>query len=617
MVPAHESMAQTSPAPSALVVSANNNTRPAGRIEGNVLTLRLYADVGRWRPEGPQGAPIEIAAFGGEGAGLSIPGPLIRVREGTTVVLTLRNALGSELRVHGLCTRPGPCDLVSVAPGASREVRFDLNAPGTYFYWATTGPEAVSSLNRTRHRRDTQLGGAIVVDPREGSPADRVLVMSNFGDPSPRPRFGSPPDFGSTKSHIFAINGSSWPHTEKLHHAVGDRVRWRIINLTFVQHAMHLHGFYFVVEATGDISAERRLAPDQQRTAVTERIDPGETFVMSWTPERPGNWLFHCHMMVHMSAPGDTGHAGHGPDDGAAGMAGLVLGVHVTGASKIEPSGGRAPRKLTMVMREEPKRYGAQSGYRIDLEGVDAPRLNPGPVPGPVMVLTRGEPVEITLDNRMTEPTAIHWHGIELESYHDGVPGWGGHPGNLTPPVAPGQSFVAKMTPPRAGTFIYHTHWHKDLQLSGGLYGPLIVIEPSERYDPETDHVVVIGLNGILRANEREPFALNGSAMPNPIVMRAGVPNRLRLINITADIPTLTVRLVDDFEQTTWKPLAKDGATLPVGQAVVRPARQIVGVGETYDFQIEPSRSQRLLLEVRRGSEVAGELILQAPIRVR
>ena len=67
-------------------------------------------------------------------------------------------------------------------------------------------------------------------------------------------------------------------------------------------------------------------------------------------------------------------------------------------------------------------------------------------------------------------------------------------PGNLTPPVAPGKSFVAKFTPPRAGTFIYHTHWHKDAQLAGGLYGPLIILEPGERYDTETDHVVIIGL---------------------------------------------------------------------------------------------------------------------------
>src|SRR5256885_3949651 len=66
--------------------------------------------------------------FGEEGADLSAPGPLIRVREGTTIVLTLRNALASTLRVEGLCARPGPCNPVSVAPGASQEIRFDLDA---------------------------------------------------------------------------------------------------------------------------------------------------------------------------------------------------------------------------------------------------------------------------------------------------------------------------------------------------------------------------------------------------------------------------------------------------------------------------------------------------------
>ena len=177
---AQEGMAQTSAVASAArVVSTNDNTRSVGRIEGDVLNLELYAAVGTWRPQGPQGAPIEIAAFGVEGAELSIPGPLIRVREGTTVVLTLRNGLESALSVNGLCTRPSTCDLVSVAPGASQEIRFSLNAPGTYFYWAATrtGPMNV------RRRGDSQLGGAIVVDPREGSPADRVFVISTFGEP--------------------------------------------------------------------------------------------------------------------------------------------------------------------------------------------------------------------------------------------------------------------------------------------------------------------------------------------------------------------------------------------------------------------------------------------------
>jgi hypothetical protein len=96
--------------------------------------------------------------------------------------------------------------------------------------------------------------------------------------------------------------------------------------------------------------------------------------------------------------------------------------------------------------------------------------------------------------------------------------------------------------------------------------------------------------------------------------MRAGVANRLRLINITASNDNLLAFVVDRGELTTWKLLAKDGATLPAGQIAPRPARQLVTVGETYDFEIQPARSQGLWLEVRRGS---GAWVLQAPIKLR
>ena len=46
--------------------------------------------------------------------------------------------------------------------------------------------------------------------------------------------------------------------------------------------------------------------------------------------------------------------------------------------------------------------------------------------------------------------------------------------------MEPGQSFIVRITPPRAGTFIYHTHWHDEAQLAGGLYGPLLVMEPGD-----------------------------------------------------------------------------------------------------------------------------------------
>jgi FtsP/CotA-like multicopper oxidase with cupredoxin domain len=54
-----------------------------------------------------------------------------------------------------------------------------------------------------------------------------------------------------------------------------------------------------------------------------------------------------------------------------------------------------------------------------------------------VLVLTRGEPTAIEVVNRSGEPTAVHWHGIELESYYDGVAGWSGTPGRTAPRFDP------------------------------------------------------------------------------------------------------------------------------------------------------------------------------------
>ena len=68
--------------------------------------------------------------------------------------------------------------------------------------------------------------------------------------------------------------------------------------------------------------------------------------------------------------------------------------------------------------------------------------------------------------------------------------GWGGAGEQMAPPIEPGQAFIARFVPPRAGTFIYHTHWHNFLQLTGGLYGPLIVLQPGQKLDPETDKTV-------------------------------------------------------------------------------------------------------------------------------
>ena len=96
--------------------------------------------------------------------------------------------------------------------------------------------------------------------------------------------------------------------------------------------------------------------------------------------------------------------------------------------------------------------------------------------PGGMLLLHQDEPTTVRVVNRSGDHTAIHWHGMELENLYDGVVGLGGTPGQRTRAVAPGGSFDARMTPPRAGTFIYHTHLMEVRQQERGLYGAMIVL---------------------------------------------------------------------------------------------------------------------------------------------
>ena len=597
-------------------IATHDNDKPAGRLENGEVVLSLWAGEGTWYPEGERGAARRIRALGEQGGALSIPSPLLRVRAGARVRTRIRNTLSQPLVVRGLCDRPGSCDAVTIPPAATSEWRFTLNLPGTFHYWGTTTGARVD----TRREEDSQLGGAIVVDPLGADASDRVFVMGLTAERS-----------AAASADLTVINGRTWPLTERLHYTTGDTVRWRVINLTASAHAMHLHGFYFHVNSTGDGVRETRYADADGQLGVTHQMPPGGTMAMTWVPERAGNWLFHCHMLVHMMSPdqqqGGGTHA-HG-DDGTAGMGGLVLGIHVAKAeTALQPGVGRdgapglqtrgtTPLRLQLIVQPD-TRHGTTPSYKLDLVtgAQPPPRVSDRPVPGPVMVLTRGEPVAVEVINKLAEPTSIHWHGIELESYDDGVAGFGGTAGSVTPPVAPGGTFTARFTPSRAGTFIYHTHWHNAAQLAGGIYGPLVVLEPGQTYDPSTDHIVVLGVDGRYRPLPDESFVVNGESPPRALELKSGVPHRLRFINITPDNVALTVQLVAGFDPIQWTLIGKDGSDTPRSQRTARPARQLVTVGETYDFELAPMPPTPLGLwmELRRGN---GELIFQWPVRAR
>jgi FtsP/CotA-like multicopper oxidase with cupredoxin domain len=280
--------------------------------------------------------------------------------------------------------------------------------------------------------------------------------------------------------------------------------------------------------------------------------------------------------------------------DDAAGMGQLVLGITVSGEDKDRTKAWHADRKLQLEIAE---RSGLPR-YALSLKG-DAQQLGGGQqagLIGPPIVLTRGEPVEIEVLNKLKSPTAIHWHGIELESYYDGVPGWSGEGKQVTPPIAPGSSFIARMIPPRAGTFIYHTHWHDEYQLTNGIYGPLIVLPPGEKFDPAADIPFVFSIGDF--GNLGEIALINGTPQSKMMQLEAGKTYRFRLINISTNNQGMQASLRGANGPVEWRVIAKDGADLPSALQRESNAELTITVGETYDVQFKSTKTQDLVLDL-------------------
>ncbi|MEP6494074.1 MAG: multicopper oxidase domain-containing protein [bacterium] len=613
-------------------VGVNDNRAGAGVLRNGVLTVHLEAREGDWRPDRDSDPGLTVRAFAEQGKRLLVPGPLIRVPEGTEIHAFVANTLArGTLVLHGLSPRgtatTAAADTIQIRSGATREVRFAAGAPGTYFYWGTIGEAPAGD----RSTLDAELSGAFVIDPR-GTPAnarDRVFVLSFWSkEPIIAGGAGGPNGGAIDRFSIlrFTINGKAWPNTERLSYAMGDTVRFRVINTSTAVHPMHLHGFYFNVDSRGDgmvdTAYDRAASPHR---VVTERTAPSRTFTMTWVPERSGNWLFHCHDNFHVlrSRPFDGSPLPAEPMEHVMNhalemMGGLVMGIEVRGReAPAVLARGDVRRKLRLVARVDSGGTPTEPSYGYALEDGATPstsssRASTPMLPGPTIVLKRGEPVSIMVVNQLREPTAVHWHGIELESYFDGVAGFAGNGRHIAPAIAPGDSFEARFTPPRAGTFMYHPHADEIRQQQAGLSGALLVVDGLPAANRAHEVVILVTVPRL--AADAGTVLVNGSNTPAPLDLHAGERYRIRIIDIHTFRPSMIMRLMRDSSTVTWRAVAKDGMDLPADQATVRPAMQQMGNGETYDFEFTSMMPGDLRFTVASG---AGVVLANMPVRIR
>jgi FtsP/CotA-like multicopper oxidase with cupredoxin domain len=161
-----------------------------------------------------------------------------------------------------------------------------------------------------------------------------------------------------------------------------------------------------------------------------------------------------------------------------------------------------------------------------------------GSCPGPTIQVTQGDRVRIILDNRLPEPTTIHWHGFEIPVQMDGMPYIS------QKPVPPGGQFVYEFTVHQEGTFFYHSHGAMQEML--GMIG-MFIMHPKRPHAPRVDHDFGIILQGwALLPNSTVPntagmefnwLTFNGKAGPasTPLLIKLGNRVRMRFVNLGMD----------------------------------------------------------------------------------
>ncbi|HEY8761455.1 MAG TPA: multicopper oxidase family protein [Candidatus Dormibacteraeota bacterium] len=264
-----------------------------------------------------------------------------------------------------------------------------------------------------------------------------------------------------------------------------------------------------------------------------------------------------------------------GRDTLASAAVAIALAACAAGPqAPIGPSGGTATPAPGGVVRDyrltaEQTSLEVKPGLRVQ-----AWTFN-GTSPGPELRATVGDVLRVTLQNRLSVGTTIHWHGLDVPNGEDGVAG-------LTQDAVPsGGSAIYSFRVEQTGTYWYHSHQDAAVEVDRGLYGALVVL-PRGPARAELDRTLVydewpLGLEGLTPPAPAD-FSMrsyvtttvngrSGSAV-EPIATVPGETVRLRLVNagyqehyVESPVP-VTIVALDGHELTGGAPT---GDAIPLG----------------------------------------------------
>lgn len=190
-----------------------------------------------------------------------------------------------------------------------------------------------------------------------------------------------------------------------------------------------------------------------------------------------------------------------------------VFGQNIYEQSKEGNTENRPVREYTLTIKEE----------MVNKAGKDVKGMTVnGTIPGPTLEFTEGEYAVIYVKNEMKEETSVHWHGIIIPNFYDGVPYL------TTPPIRPGETFKYEFPITQAGTYWYHSHTM--LQEQSGVFGSIVINPKEKTLDYDTDLVLMLSdwtnekpmnvLRNLKRGNEWYGIKKGTSTPLNQVIAR-------------------------------------------------------------------------------------------------
>ncbi len=132
-------------------------------------------------------------------------------------------------------------------------------------------------------------------------------------------------------------------------------------------------------------------------------------------------------------------------------------------------------KEYTLTLRQE----------IVNIAGKDVKGMTiNGGIPGPTLEFTEGEYAVIYVKNEMDEETSIHWHGLLLPNFYDGVPYL------TTPPIEPGHTQKFEFALKQSGTYWYHGHTM--LQEQVGIFGSFVIHPKEKLFDYDKEVVLML-----------------------------------------------------------------------------------------------------------------------------